>query len=87
MLVHEGKFRHARELGAERYGMGRSVGHQIAVYVDPLMHKKHHVGALFVMSERLVVWAGLCGVEWCLEFTRSGYGILHRLVGSALTPP
>ena len=26
------------------------------------MHKKHHVGALVVVSERLVVWAGLCSV-------------------------
>ena len=62
MLVHKGEFRHARDLDAESYGMGRSVGHQFAVLVDPLMHKKHHVGALVVMSERLVVWAGLCSV-------------------------
>ena len=62
MLVHEGKLRHARELDAESNGMRRSVGHQFAVFVDPLMHKKHHVGPPVVVSERLVVRAGLWSV-------------------------
>ena len=26
------------------------------------MHKEHHVGALVIIGQRLVVWAGLCSV-------------------------